>query len=152
MTANDQKKRAHMTERIIHAPCRQVFNAFVDPELLAQWWGPAGFSNSFKQFEFFPAGSWIFTMHGPDGQDYHNECRFVEITENRKIVIKHFSGHHFVLTLDYTPLTNDATRVGWCQLFDTVEHYQQIAEFVSVANEQNLDRLEAIVKQQQPFN
>jgi hypothetical protein len=35
----------------------------------------------------------------------------------------------------------------WRQTFDTAEHYQQLAEFVAAANEQNLGRLEAVVAQ-----
>ncbi|MBI2380474.1 MAG: hypothetical protein HYV16_06950 [Gammaproteobacteria bacterium] len=35
--------------------------------------------------------------------------------------------------------------MSWCHTFDTAEHYQRIAEFVAVANEQNLERLAAEV-------
>jgi hypothetical protein len=34
-----------------------------------------------------------------------------------------------------------ADRVHWRQTFDTVEHYEQIAQIVAEANEQNLQRL-----------
>ena len=84
-------------------------------------------------------------MHGPDGRDYPNESRFLEVVANERVVIEHFSGHHFILTITFSRVGN-ATVVGWHQLFDTVEHYRQIAEFVSRANEQNLDRLEAEVR------
>jgi len=38
------------------------------------------------------------------------------------------------------------TEVKWRQTFDTVEHYERIAEFVAAANEQNLERLAAEVQ------
>ena len=38
------------------------------------------------------------------------------------------------------------TLVGWRQLFDSAEHQQKVAPVVSVANEQNLDRLAAEVR------
>lgn len=35
----------------IPAPVEQVFAAFSDPERLARWWGPAGFTNTFSRLE-----------------------------------------------------------------------------------------------------
>lgn len=142
----DAQKRADITQRTIHAPCAVVFKAFSTPELLARWWGPEGFTSTFKEFDLRKDGDWRFTMHGPDGTDYPNENRFVEVIENEKIVIEHVLGHHFFLTLTFTP-KGDTTVIGWCQLFDTVEEYQKLAEFVARANQQNLDKWEAVVKE-----
>jgi uncharacterized protein YndB with AHSA1/START domain len=130
---------------MIDAPCQRVFGAFADPERLARWWGPAGFSSSFQQFEFWPGGRWLYTMHGPDGANYANESVFADITEPSCVVIEHLREfHHFVLEITLEA-HGDQTRVGWRQIFDTVEHRNQVAEFVMVANEQNLDRLAAEV-------
>ena len=139
-----EEERADIRERRIHASPGAVFAAFSDPERLARWWGPEGFENTFEEFDFRPAGNWRFAMHGPDGKDYWNESVFVEIVQNGRIVIEHGSGHHFFLTITYEPVGED-TLVGWRQLFDTSEHYREIAEFVALANEQNLDRMEAEV-------
>lgn len=138
------KKRSHTTQRTIEASCDVVYQAFSDPDKLAIWWGPEGFTNSFKEFDLRKEGWWRFTMHGPDGKDYPNESRFLDVIQNERVVIEHFSGHHFILTITFTAVGN-STMVGWCQLFDTAEHYHQISEFVSQANEQNLDRLEALI-------
>ncbi|WP_455221634.1 SRPBCC family protein [Kaarinaea lacus] len=135
---------AHSTQRTIDAPVEMVFGAFSNPDLLAQWWGPNGFTNTFKEFDLKKDGYWRFTMHGPDGKNYPNESRFIEVISNEKVVIEHFSGHHFILTITFNS-TGNTTIVGWKQLFDTVEHYQKITEFVSQANEQNLDRLSSVV-------
>src|SRR4029450_11050374 len=59
--------------RKIAAPPSCVFAAFEDSARLAVWWGPAGFTNTFKTYEFKPGGKWSFTMHGPDGKNYPNE-------------------------------------------------------------------------------
>jgi hypothetical protein len=37
------------------------------------------------------------------------------------------------------------TRLDWCQLFDTETEYARVRNIVDPANEQNLDRLEAVV-------
>lgn len=138
--------RADEKQKIIHAPVEDVFGAFSDPKKLAQWWGPNGFTNTINEFDFRNGGNWRHIMHGPDGNDYDNESRFLEVLPNKRITIEHISGHHFILTLEFIP-SNDHTLVYWAQLFDTPEHYQEIADFVSEANQQNLDRLERVVMQ-----
>ncbi|WP_094712224.1 SRPBCC family protein [Hahella sp. CCB-MM4] len=138
--------RADTRERLIKAPCEVVYGAFSNPDDLTRWWGPDGFTNSFYEFDLRKGGYWRFTMHGPDARDYPNESRFLEVVPGKKVVIEHFSGHHFILTMTFTASGKD-TIVGWCQLFDTIEHYQRIADFVSNANEQNLDRLQTVVRE-----
>jgi len=61
------------------------------------------------------------------------------------IVFDHLSGHHFQMTITFAE-EDGKTRVGWRQVFDTAAERERIAEFVIPANEQNLDRLEAVVK------
>jgi uncharacterized protein YndB with AHSA1/START domain len=140
------ESRSDTRNKLIPASPGQVFAAMQDPARLARWWGPAGFTNTIHKYEFTPGGSWLLTMHGPDGKDYPNESRFTRIVPGQLFEIEHLNGHHFVLTLELRP---DAagTNVMWRQTFDTAEHYERLAEFVTVANEQNLERLAAEVVQ-----
>lgn len=135
-----ENKKADARERLIHAPVEAVYEAFSNPKKLALWWGPKGFTNTFKEFDLRAGAYWRFTMHGPDKKDYANEICFLEVVENKKVVLEHFSGHHFILTIQFVSKGNN-TLVKWEQDFDTVEHYKEIADFVAEANEQNLDRL-----------
>jgi hypothetical protein len=62
-----------------------------------------------------------------------------------RVVVEHLSDtHHFLLAITLTA-QDGQTLVGWRQLFDTVEHKEQVAPVVAAANEQNLDRLAAEV-------
>ena len=79
------------TSREIPATVDQVFAAFSQPERLARWWGPSGFTNTFSVCEFKRAGRWSYIMHGPDGRTYPNESVFAEIESPGKIVIQHVS-------------------------------------------------------------
>jgi len=54
--------------------------------------------------------------------------------------IEHLDEHHFFLTIELAP-RDGGTEVTWLQTFDSVAHYERIADFVATANEQNLDRL-----------
>ncbi|MBI40910.1 MAG: ATPase [Leptospiraceae bacterium] len=66
-----------------------VFKAWASPEELSQWWGPDGFSLTTVSMEFRDGGLWDFVMHGPDGTDYKNRVKFLEILEPSRIVYQH---------------------------------------------------------------
>lgn len=138
------ESRSDIRNKFIPASPAQVFAAIQDPLRVAKWWGPAGFTNTIHKYEFSPGGSWLLTMHGPDGKDYPNESRFTRIVPGQLFEIEHLNGHHFVLTLELQP-HGHGTRVMWRQTFDTAEHYNKLAAFVAAANEQNLERLAAEV-------
>ncbi len=135
------------TTREIPATVEQVFAAIREPERLARWWGPAGFTNTFHHCEFTPGGRWSFIMHGPDGQKYPNENVFAVIEPPRKVVVQHVSEPKFHLTLELTPSAG-GTVVAWTQVLANPEVASRIAHIVVPANEQNLDRLTAEVLRQ----
>ena len=129
-------------ERFVSASPAEVFDAIRDPERLARWWGPDGFTNSFHVFDFKPGGDWKHDMTGPDGTVYPNESRFLEIVPNEKVVIEHIATvHHFLLTITLTE-TPEGTRIDWHQDFDTPEERAKVLAYVPRCNEENFDRLE----------
>jgi uncharacterized protein YndB with AHSA1/START domain/catechol 2,3-dioxygenase-like lactoylglutathione lyase family enzyme len=143
--ASPTADREFLHTRLMDAPRERVFRALAEARRLARWWGPKGFSSTFELFEFRPGGIWRFVLHGPDGKNYPNENVFQEIIAPERVVVDHPSAdHHFALTITFTAVGN-RTLVGWHQLFDSAEQREQIARFVSEANEQNLDRLAAEV-------
>ena len=137
-------KRSDSRSLFIAASPSQVFAAMSDPERVARWWGPDGFTNTVHQFDFQPGGTWLLTMHGPDGKEYPNESRFTRIEPDARFEIEHLLGHHFVLTIDLQP-SGQGTQVHWLQTFDSVAHYESLSTFVAAANAQNLQRLAAEV-------
>lgn len=130
------------TSRRIEAPVASVFAAISSPERLATWWGPKGFRNEVAECVFADGGRWLFTMVGPDGKRYANECRFVAIDAPARVVIEHVNGPAFVLTITLTAADDGAaTIVGWEQAFADAAVVAQVAAIVTPANEENLDRL-----------
>jgi len=130
------------SKREIAAAPDALFDAFANSAILAKWWGPAGFTNAFEIFEFKQNGTWKFVMHGPDGKNYPNECKFLEISRPGKVVIRHASEPKFTLTVTITE-SDGGSSVHWAQDFDSVDVAKAIAHIVQPANEQNLDRLSA---------
>lgn len=131
---------AFFTSRTLPFPAIAVYGAFASAELLATWWGPAGFTNHFELFEFTPGGRWHFVMQGPDGQNYPNRSFFAELEANRKIIIRHDCAPFFTLTVELTP-QEDKTVLSWQQVFDDADVAKAVRHIVEPANEQNLDRL-----------
>lgn len=132
------------TSREIPATAEEVFAALQQPERLARWWGPAGFTNTFSVCEFTPGGRWSFVMHGPDGRNYANEAVFAEIEAPRKVVVQHVSEPKFVLTIILSASAS-GTLVSWSQQFESADVARAVEAIVVPANEQNLDRWTAEV-------
>ncbi|MCA9062509.1 MAG: SRPBCC domain-containing protein [Planctomycetaceae bacterium] len=72
--------------RTVNAPRVLVWKAWTDPSHVGRWWGPAGFTTTTHSMDFRPGGSWRYTMHGPDGQDYDNRIDYLEIVEPSRLV------------------------------------------------------------------
>src|SRR5262245_45023949 len=121
------------TQRVLPHPPQQVFEAFARPELLARWWGPNGFTNTFEIFEFKPGGRWKFVMHGPNGSNHPNESRFLELKPSSRVVIQHESEPHFVLSVDLTA-HEDGTTVRWNQEFEDSAVAARVKHIVEPAN------------------
>ena len=137
-----------ITTRIFKYPRNTVFHAWSDPQLLAQWWGPKGFSNAFHVFEFKVGGQWKFTMHAPDGTTYANEFRFIKIESPDKIILEHLEPiHTFKVTATFEEL-NNSTRLSFIMQFDLLSEYEKLKDFIAIANEENFDRLENVLLNQ----
>jgi uncharacterized protein YndB with AHSA1/START domain len=136
--------REIVNTRILNASPAQVFKAWTDPQRLAQWWGPKGFTNTFEQFDMQPGGTWRFIMHGPNGVNYKNESIFVEIERPGKIVLHHVSAPKFQAIVTYEDV-DGKTKATFRQLFETTADCDKVKGFATQANEQNFDRLEAVL-------
>ncbi|MDX1805386.1 MAG: SRPBCC domain-containing protein, partial [Alcanivorax sp.] len=134
------------TSRTLPFSPEDIYGAFASPELLAAWWGPEGFSNTFEIHEFTEGGRWTFVMHAPDGTAFSNESRFEVLEPNSRIVIYHACPPHFRLTVALTA-EGSGTLVTWTQVFDDAQTALAVKERAGPANEQNLDRLTRVLEQ-----
>ena len=142
--ASSQSSAVVSTERVFSVPPRKLFAAFEQPDQLAQWWGPKDFTNTFEQFEFKPGGRWVFVMHGPNGASYPNESVFREIQPDTRIVIEHVVKPWYKLTVTLTS-RGDQTHLAWVQEFEGPEVAAKMRPLSGTANEQVLDRLQALL-------
>jgi len=126
----DTDPRTIIGSRIFDAPRDLVFSAFTDPEHLAQWWGPNGFTTTTHSFEFRAGGVWRFVMHGPDGRDYQNRITFDEIVKPERIVYHHGGADDVEPVQFKTTVTFDdlggKTRLTWRGVFPSAEERARV--------------------------
>lgn len=88
MASKDKSKELKIS-RLYDAPLQSVWDAWTDPEQVAQWWGPRGFTLTTHSKDLRPGGTWVYTMHGPDGTDYPNATYYHEVRERELLVYDH---------------------------------------------------------------
>ena len=143
MKTNDTSPdREIVNTRTVNAPRELVYAAWTDPEHLKHWWGPAGFTNTFTDFDLRPGGKWNFIMHGPDKDNYPNECEFTRIEEPGFISWKRLSKPLFEMAVSLEMVATDETRVVFKMIFPSAEACDKLKGFAPEKNEENLDRLE----------
>jgi len=81
-----QTIRELVLTREYDVPRDLVFKAWADPEQMAKWWGPRGFTNPVCQMDVRPGGKIRIDMHGPDGTDYPMTGRFDEVVAPERLV------------------------------------------------------------------
>jgi len=72
--------------RVCDAPRELVWKAWTDPRLVAQWWGPKGFTNPRCEWDARPNGSIHIDMRAPDGVIYPMAGVFREVVEPERLV------------------------------------------------------------------
>jgi uncharacterized protein YndB with AHSA1/START domain len=132
-----------VSARIVNAPIETVFKAWTTPRHLEKWWGPAGFTNTFKVFDLRPGGTWSFIMHGPDKGNYVNECVFIKIEKPVLIAWHRLTNPLFQVVASFEEVRADKTRVMFKMLFETAAECDKVRALATEKNEENFDRLEA---------
>lgn len=131
-----------VTVRVIGKRQEMVFEAWTNPVILQKWWGPAGFTNTIREFDLRPGGKWIFTMHGPEKGHYLNECEFVKIERPRLLVWNRLSEPLFRVVVLFEEIAREKTKVTFRMQFDSVDACKKIKGLAGDKNEENFDRLE----------
>ncbi|WP_221030384.1 SRPBCC domain-containing protein [Actomonas aquatica] len=134
-----------LTVHSLPYPRARVFAAWTHPDLHAQWWGPAGFTNTFYNYDVRPGGEWRFTMHGPDGTDFENHSEFAHVVEGECLVFDHVTNPQFTVVVHFSD-DGDGTRLEWHMIFEDAKTCAAIRSFVGDKNQENLARLEALLR------
>lgn len=132
--------------RVYDAPVKAVWDAWTDPEQVVQWWGPRGFTLTTHSKDLRAGGTWVYTMHGPDGTDYPNRTYYYEVEKYSRLVYDHgASGDRpplFRVTAVFTEVKKGKTRLEMTMALATAEAAAEIKKFIKKAGgEATWDRL-----------
>ena len=86
--ATEAESREITITRLFDAPRDLVFKAWTEPEQIARWWGPEGFSVPECDSDPRPGGSLRIVMRGPDGVDYPMTGTFLEVSAPERLVFE----------------------------------------------------------------
>ncbi len=73
---------------VFDAPRERVWEAWTDPKLIAQWWGPKGFTNPLCEWEARPGGSIRVDMTPIGGAAMPMKGNVVEVVPPERMVIR----------------------------------------------------------------
>jgi uncharacterized protein YndB with AHSA1/START domain len=73
-------------KRIVRAPASAVFRACTEPEELAKWWGPRGFTTPIIELDLRVGGCYRFAMQPPEGDLFHLTGEFREVDPPSRLV------------------------------------------------------------------
>lgn len=145
--SNPIDDRTITIERTFKAPVSLVWEAWTQPQHIAQWWGPKGMSLEVVTHEFKVGGRWKYTMPMPDGNEFVSEGIYSEIIEGEKLVTTanfrpmtegvileihlkgdesstHFTFHVIHPTVEYCQQQKKmGVYNGWGSAFDRLVHF-----------------------------
>jgi uncharacterized protein YndB with AHSA1/START domain len=113
-----------------------VWDAWNDPKQAAKWWGPRGFTITHFSKDLRPGGTWVYTMHGPDGVDYPNITFYHEVEMYSRLVYDHGASETtpplFRVTVNFSE-KNKKTTIDMTMAFESPEKAKEIGKFIKQA-------------------
>ena len=92
--------------RIFNAPRELVWKAWTDPQMMARWWGPKGFTNPVCEMDVRVGGKILIHMRAPNGTVHPMTGTFDEVAEPECLVFRAVPVDH-----DGAPLLESLTTV-----------------------------------------
>ena len=135
MTAKNNSNEIRII-RVYDAPVQLVWDAWTDPQQVAQWWGPRGFTITTHSKDLRPGGHWNYTMHGPDGVDYPNKTKYFEVEKCSKLVYDHGGNDDQAPLFRVTVLFSEIdgkTKMDMCMTLPTPEAVVEIRKIIKKA-------------------
>ena len=79
-------ERELVITRVIDAPRSLVFKAWTQPEHIARWWGPQGFTTVHCEMDIRVGGSYRFGGRSPQGIEHWKRGVYRELVEPERVV------------------------------------------------------------------
>ena len=153
----DFNARSITVGREFEARPELVWRAYIEAELLDQWWGPAPWRAETKRMNFAPGGQWLYAMVSPEGQRHWALMNYVSIEPCTRIgMVDAFCDEEGNIntafpaskgSLVFTP-TAGGTRVEFSMAY---ERESDLRKIIEMGFEQGItlcfDQLDALLQQ-----
>jgi uncharacterized protein YndB with AHSA1/START domain len=150
---SSQLEREVIITRVFDAPRALVCRAWTDPEHLARWWGPKGFSNPVCEAEVRPGGAWRIVMRGPDGTEYPGGGVYREIVVPERLVFTNIAldreGKTILdglTTVTFSEQGSKTTLILQTRATGLVSYAAEMLKGMDAGWSQSLERLEAMLQ------
>jgi uncharacterized protein YndB with AHSA1/START domain len=127
--------RTMILQRVIQAPKKIVWGAWMNAETLPEWWGPEGFSCRTSRIDLRSGGDWVFDMIAPDGTVFPNHHRYGEVRAEDRIAYALLWGENGPKHADAWASFDEAdgaTTVTLGMIFSTEAEFQAAKGFGAV--------------------
>jgi len=121
-------ERELVVSRIIDAPRVLVFKAWTEPEHVARWWGPRGFTTTYSKMDIRPGGTFRVCMRSPEGTDHWKRGVYREIVAPERLVFTFAwedaagnPGHELLTTVTFAEHGNGTKLTLRQAVFQTTE-------------------------------
>lgn len=131
MTVTTPGDREIRVERVFAAPRERVFAAYIDPELIPQWWGPFETTTIVEELDARPGGRWRFRSRDSDGSEIEFRGVFRELVEPERIAMTfEWDGMPGYVSVDTATFENlgERTRIVSTTIFHTQEERDGMIE------------------------
>ena len=72
--------------RLINASPQRVYQAWIDPDMMKEWFCPRPWRVVQVENDVRPGGSSLVVMRGPEGQEFPNRGVYLEVIPGKKLV------------------------------------------------------------------
>lgn len=138
--------------RVFDAPCALVWQAWTDPKMMAQWFGPRGFTSSVPELDLRVGGALRIVMHGPDGNDYPMKGVFTEVKAPERLVFSNIAidndGNHLLegeTAVTFSEQSGKTTLHVVSHMVGRVPMAPQMLAGMEAGWTQSIDKLEELV-------
>lgn len=85
ITVNEEEREL-VVVRDFHAPRELVWRTFTEPEHLARWWAPSGYTIPVCKVDLRPGGMWHYSMRSSQGEEHWVRSIYSEVSPPEKFV------------------------------------------------------------------
>jgi uncharacterized protein YndB with AHSA1/START domain len=114
--------------RVLDAPRTLVFRAWTNPEHMARWWGPRGFTTISSEMDVRIGGKWRRRIRRPDGVDYTAVGVYRDIVAPERLVFTYawednpeHPRHETVVTVTFIERGEKTELILRQEVFETAE-------------------------------